>query len=132
MQPQHDAAIIANMQKERMARINGAILIGGFLVMMIAGIQGYKKLFGYSALGFLVSFIVIYNVSTRSPKCSLCSARLHQINQRMSAIELKRICQSEHAPTHLLLAAHVLDDQRVNQSSQGYECHHCRKMAILG
>jgi len=132
MQPPIDQAIIANMQKGWMAKIYGVILLGGFLVMMIAGIQGYKKVFGYSALAFLVSFIVIYNITTRAPKCSICGGKLHQINQPISGGDLKHIYESPGAPIRIRLGSRLMTGYRPNQSIQGYECYHCRKMAILG
>lgn len=131
MTPQIDQSIIAGMQRGRKPAIYRVILLAGLAVVLGSALIGSKQVFLYSAPSYLIVFIVIYVASTRKPTCSLCGGNLHSVNRRISGDELKRIYSDPNAPAHLRMGEFLIDRNRPNQWIQGYECYHCRKMAIL-
>lgn len=132
MLPQVDQAIIAKMQHGLMVNVVRVVMIASFLIMM-AGMASGNKTFALTAAScFVVLFIIFYNISVWKPRCSICGGKLHVVNRTVSNEERERLLSSPGTPKHLQAATPLVARHQVNRSIQGFECYHCRKIALLG
>jgi hypothetical protein len=132
MQPAVDQAIIASLQQGAWNAVLRVVILGLFVATMVTGFAGKTRLFCYTAPTFVAVLIVLCAFTNRHPRCSLCGSKLSKFNRSYAREDYHRIMSSAGSPRHLRLMAWDVPAQASHRMIQGYECFHCRKMAILG
>jgi hypothetical protein len=131
MQPTVDQAIIATMQAGAWNALLRVVLLALFALTMVAGYSGRTRLFGYSALSFVGLIIGLAVFTNRHPTCSLCGAKLSKFNRCYSREDYHQLMSAHGSPTRLRMMAWDVPSGASHRMIQGYECFHCRKLAIL-